>query len=169
MRARAWLVHDDQMSDRWIVRDSITHAATKLEHAHHALGRMCASRTVEELAAAARELLVATRGVSTLMTEVWVEQSTGANRTRSEREFSAWFVELIAPVSRHPLESETTGPPLGAPLRVARGSSPPPFRPDDFYFDGIDGQPALALCAEYLASVGEVLDRAKQELRRRGL
>lgn len=151
-------------------------AAEKAHLAHHALGRMSASVTTAEFRVALYEFLATARNVARL-----VEQAAeGSPHDARRRAFTSWFGERTAVLSAHPIENGLDRKPVVYASRHPRGSGPPPIadlpkepeptarpRPDDYFFEQVQSKPAIALCAEYLDRITELLDQSKWALARR--
>ena len=150
--------------------------------AHRALGHMSACTTTAEFVDAVNDLMFAARGISHALAGL-ARVSDGSERRRA---FAAWFGAQAGVVLQHPLQTlhaSSTEPPVVYMTRLARGSNAPPIRealglgrmpdvkprPEDFFFDGADKQPAIVMCADYLDRVTSLLDLSKQAMKRFGL
>lgn len=139
---------------------AVAAADALVAQAHLSLGRMWACETMPAFQEALTEFLGFLRDMGGLISRLG--RFTGDSTE-------------VAALARHPVGVVLAGtkPAKIYSHRLARGSAPPfksedgpPKRVagDDFYFDHLGTQPAVAACFEYIERVSELVDRSRRTL-----
>ena len=141
-------------------------AASKTLRAHHALGRLLVCASAEEFANAAHEFFIHAFTVARTIERI-------GRMGEHDLAFAAWFSQQLQALSNHPVALELEAePPAIYRSRLAHGShhgEPTPARRADYFIEGLDEQPALELCADYLDRATKLLDDTRQRLLELGI
>lgn len=140
------------------------------ELAHHALGRMLAAASLDELTAATEDFLASSRSAVRSITELLRSARTRPTGLPPRLE------QQLSGLTRHPLRNVFDSELRLYVAPLARGSSPAmagmtfrdvamtPTMADEVFFENLDKQPVLAMCVEYLERVDDLIDQTRRAL-----